>query len=277
MMRLQISDLHKKYDDLIIYDKFSISIPENKITCLIGPSGCGKTTMLNMISGAVIPDSGMIDGLKQKNISYIFQEHRLIPWKTVYQNVSFILSKQLGKEEIRQRTLKYLSLVGLNDFKDYYPSKLSGGMAQRTAIARAFACPSDILLMDEAFKGLDYKRKLEIIEAFFELYQTERKTVLFVTHDINEALQIADEIIILSEAPVTIKKHMSIDQNQIERDLKTSEYQELSKEIYQLLQNQSCNFIEERERYNAANQRSNTNHYCRSAGLRKDIGHASRS
>lgn len=194
---VQIINLCKAYEGHKVFHNLNMKILENEITVISGPSGCGKTTLLNIISGIEKQDSGQIL-LKDNSISYIFQEDRLIPHLTVYENITFVLKSTINKKEIDIIANKYLSLVKLVDHKDKLPRNLSGGMKRRVAIARAFAYRSRLLLMDEPFKGLDDKLKSAIIEEFLNLYKNDKRTVILVTHDTKEAELLGNVIYPLS-------------------------------------------------------------------------------
>jgi len=211
-MSLEIKGLNKKFDNLSLFSEFSIEFREGTITCILGPSGCGKTTLLNIIGDTIKPDSGQLSGLMGKAISYIFQDPRLLPWKTVEENIDFVLKREMPEEERHRITGQLIRLMELEDFAGFYPSKLSGGMRQRVSIARAFAYPSDIILMDEPLKGLDIKLKLNLIRIFTRMWQADKRTVIFVTHDVDEALLLGSDIIVLSRAPamVILKKQIDI-------------------------------------------------------------------
>jgi len=230
-MSLTIKNLNKSFQDLILFQDFSIEIPEHTITCILGPSGCGKTTLLNLISKTILPDSGEFIGFNNHVISYIFQEPRLLPWKTVRENIAFVLNENNTSEDVID---KYLGLVELEKFEDYYPSKLSGGMKQRVAIARAFAYPSDIILMDEPLKTLDFKLKQSLMNSFRKLWLFDKRTVVFVTHEVDEALMLGDDIYVFSKAPVEIKEKFSIHAPS-ERLLESNEMIEIKKQILQIL------------------------------------------
>ena len=189
---MQIKNLCKTYGQNAVLDNFSLSLEENTITCLTGESGCGKTTLLNLIAGLSKPDSGAIED--EGKVSYLFQEPRLLPWRTVLENVQIALKDEKKAREI-------LQLVGLEDSLDKYPSELSGGMSQRVAMARAFAFPSDVLLMDEPFQNLDIKLKNNLLQQFIKLWEQNPKTVLWVTHDITEACLAADRILCVAKDP----------------------------------------------------------------------------
>ncbi|HAN18734.1 MAG: hypothetical protein A2X13_13070 [Bacteroidetes bacterium GWC2_33_15] len=231
-MSLKISNINKSFHDFTIYSDFSLEIPEHTISCILGPSGCGKTTLLNMMSKTIHPDSGHFYGFDEKIISYIFQEPRLLPWKTVRENISFILKdKEPGKI-----VDKYLQLVELENFADFYPAKLSGGMKQRVAIARAFAYPSDIILMDEPLKTLDFKLKQNLMKSFRKIWQFDKRTVVFVTHDIDEALLLGNDIFVFSKAPVQIIEQFKINGSSTERSLESTEMAELKKQVLKIME-----------------------------------------
>lgn len=203
---IRLKNIYKAYDDLVVLKDFNIEFEDGKITALLGPSGCGKTTLLNIVAGLEAYQSGTTEGLEDKTFSYIFQEDRLLPWATVEGNIRFVLETRYDEETIRTILNKYIEMVGLEDYRTYYPNQLSGGMKQRVAIARAFAYPSDILLMDEAFKGLDMELKTGLIQSFLALWKKDRRRVIMVTHDINEAMDIAHDIYILGGRPLEIKE-----------------------------------------------------------------------
>jgi NitT/TauT family transport system ATP-binding protein len=191
---VQVRNLYKSFGDNKVLVNLNLNFEKNKITVVTGPSGCGKTTLLNIISGIEKPDSGEVI-LKDHSISFIFQEDRLIPDLTVYKNIEFVLKSTLTEQESKPIIEKYLDLVKLTEAKDKYPEQLSGGMKRRVAIARAFAYRSDLLIMDEPFKGLDDKLKKEIIDEFLRIYNLDKRTVILVTHDKDEAMFLGDAII----------------------------------------------------------------------------------
>lgn len=204
-MDIQVKNLYKKYDDKIIFKDFNITFKENKVNTIVGKSGCGKTTLLKIISNIEEKDSGKIEGVNINSISYIFQEDRLVEWLTVKENLKLILKNDYKKEELDDICKKYLNLVGVQDFENYYPQSLSGGIRQRVNIARAFAKPSKLIIMDEPFKSIDIKNKNDIMKAFENAFKEETRTVLFVTHDIDEAIYFMGQIYILGGNPVSIK------------------------------------------------------------------------
>lgn len=188
---IEIKNLTKSYPNVPLYENFNLSLEEGKITCLLGSSGSGKTTLLNAIAG-LTNCGGDIPKLK---CSYIFQTPQLVPNLTVYDNLLLVC-----KDE--QKIYDMLKRVGLEEKLHSYPVNLSGGEAQRVAIARAFLYKSDILLMDEPLASLDLKHKKQIIELFFEIWKEDERTVLAVTHDVDEAAAIAQRILVLSEGKI---------------------------------------------------------------------------
>jgi len=190
---VQVKNLNKSFGSNKIFDNLNMNFEKNKITVITGPSGCGKTTLLNIISGIEKPDSGEVVS-NSRSISYIFQEDRLLPDLTVYKNIEFVLKSTMTTEEMKPVIEKYIDLVKLKEARDKYPSQLSGGMKRRVAVARAFAYRSDLLLMDEPFKGLDDRLKKEIIDEFLRIYRQDKRTVIFVTHDMREAEILGDTI-----------------------------------------------------------------------------------
>jgi len=236
-MSLTIQNLSKSFGNLTVFKDFNLEIPEGQITCILGPSGCGKTTLLNVIGGLETPDSGKLEGFENKVISHVFQEPRLIRWKTVWDNIDFVIKDTYPREQRNVLITKYLEMVGLKDFKDYYPDKLSGGMLQRTAIARAFVYPADLLIMDEPFKGLDLKLKISVMEAFVKIWQADKRTVVFVTHDIDETLFLGDEIYVLSSLPAQIRKKYSNQVSREDRKFRDSRNFEAEGKFFELITN----------------------------------------
>lgn len=236
-MSLEIKGLYKKFDNLSLFSDFSIEFHEGTITCILGPSGCGKTTLLNIIGETIKPDSGHLSGFSGKTISYIFQDPRLLPWKSVEQNIDFVLTRETPADKRHLITGQLIRLMELEDFAGFYPSKLSGGMRQRVSIARAFAYPSEIILMDEPLKGLDIKLKLNLIRIFSRMWQADKRTVIFVTHDVDEALLLGNEIIVLSRPPAQIILKQQITVPSEQRSLESEYFKELEQNLMAALGN----------------------------------------
>ena len=202
---IRIENINKRYKDNIIFEDFQIDFYENKINCILGKSGCGKTTLLNIISGVVKNDESDFKGIEDLGVSYIFQDDRLIDWLSVEDNIKLVIKKYYDEAKVNELCEKYLKLVGIYEYKNYYPQRLSGGMRQRVNIARAFIYPSKIIIMDEPFKSIDIKNKQIIMENFKKILEEDNRTVLFVTHDIDEALYLGDVAFILGDRPLKIK------------------------------------------------------------------------
>ena len=205
---MKVINIKKNYGEREILAGVSFEGEEGRVTVILGESGCGKSTLLGILSNNIKDFSGEIvfDRDISSGISYIFQEDTLIPWKTVYENIEYVLKDKISASEMRAYIEKYLKIVNLLEYKDEYPEHLSGGMKRRVGIARAFAYPSDYLFMDEPFEFLDIKTKGEIIEYFKLLQEENKKTVLFITHDIESALKIGDKIVVFSSKPTRVKR-----------------------------------------------------------------------
>lgn len=210
-MKIEVQHLSKSYGNLKVISDFNIDLPSDKIHCIFGPSGCGKTTFINILTGLSDADEGGIQGIENKTFSYVFQEDRLLPWATVEENMLFVLKDRYHKKERNQLVDNYLSLVGLKEFRNHYPEELSGGMRQRVAIARALAYGGDILVMDEPFKGLHLELKKGLMDYIIDYRHEKNRFFFFITHDIDEALYIADIIHIFEGPPLTLKNSITID------------------------------------------------------------------
>ncbi|NFG22993.1 ABC transporter ATP-binding protein [Clostridium botulinum] len=204
-MKIEIKNLSKAYNNEIVFERFNLTLENRKVNCIVGKSGCGKSTLLNMLAGILKFDGGEILGISKNEVSYIFQEDRLVEWLTVEENLTFALKKYYDKLKLKEKIKSILSSLGLEDVKNKYPEELSGGMKQRVNIARAFGKPSKIILMDEPFKSLDYTLKYKIIDEFKNIMLNENRTVVLVTHDVDEAIYFNGNIIVLGERPVKVK------------------------------------------------------------------------
>lgn len=221
------------YGEKVVFQDFNFQPLPNKITCILGSSGCGKTTLLKMISG-LLPFDGERDF--PEDISYAFQTPRLIPSRTVKQNIDLILSAKIKDKSRRGQIIdEALLSAKLDGAQDKYPMELSGGMAQRVSIARAFCYPSPLLLMDEPFQSLDVKLKDELLKTFAELHARSPRTVIFVTHDLDEAILLADRIIVLGTPPDGVIADYTIETPALMRSLRQQELTDLRANIYEIL------------------------------------------
>lgn len=206
MIKLTIKDLDKSYKEKVIFEKFNIEFTNKKINCIIGQSGGGKSTLLNIIAGILPCDAGEITGIMEDEISYVFQEDRLVPWLTIKENMELFIYNFYSKEEANKKIKEVLKLVHIENLENEYPENLSGGMKQRVNIARALLKPSKLILMDEPFKSLDYKTKYNIMAEVKEIFTQEERMVIFVTHDVDEAIFMNGVIYVLGGTPFNIKE-----------------------------------------------------------------------
>ncbi|MDW5299985.1 MAG: ABC transporter ATP-binding protein [Sedimentibacter sp.] len=218
---IRLKNVSKKYDELEILKDFNISIEENKITCLFGCSGVGKTTIANIIAGLIPIDKGEITGTEHAVFSYVFQEPRLLEWYNVYDNIDFVLKDIYDNDKRKKIVSSYIEMVELTDYKLFMPRALSGGMAQRVSLARAFAYPSNILIMDEPFKGLDVKLKKDMIALFLMLWNVSKRTVLFITHDVDEAVTLSNTIHIIKNKHAILAQTIDVDNTDNKDSIKT--------------------------------------------------------
>jgi ABC-type nitrate/sulfonate/bicarbonate transport system ATPase subunit len=220
-----------------VLENVDLEVYEGELVCVLGPSGCGKSTLLNIVAGFLPPSSGTvsIDGEEVRGPDarriFVFQERGVFPWLTVEGNIGFGLSK-LSAAEKERRIAHYVQLVGLEGFEKAYPQELSGGMKQRVEVARALAVNPDVLFLDEPFGALDSITRLVMRGELLRIWEAERKTILFVTHDIEESVQLADRVVVLSTRPARIQRIVEIDLPH-PRDLSSPRYLELRDSIFE--------------------------------------------
>jgi NitT/TauT family transport system ATP-binding protein len=212
---------HVNARPLTVLSDFSCQVAERTFLSIVGPSGCGKSTLLRLIAGLDRPTGGEIvfDGRKidrpPRGMIYVFQQYTksIFPWRTVLQNVEFGLRSQktVAAREARKKCLEYVKLVGLEGYEDYFPSQLSGGMQQRVALARALICEPQVLLMDEPFSAVDAMTRAILQELLLKIRETIPVTILFVTHDVDEAVFLSDRIIALGRAPDSLRDDVAVD------------------------------------------------------------------
>ncbi|MGD6731381.1 MAG: ABC transporter ATP-binding protein [Pleomorphochaeta sp.] len=229
---LKVKNLKKVYQEhsLLAIKDLSFTVHDSEIVMIIGPSGCGKSTLLNIISNNDNYYLGEVIFDKSK-IGYVFQEDRLLPWKTVEENVRLV-----NMEGEREAALKILDAVDILPFKDYLPKNLSGGMRQRCSIARALYYGSDLLLLDEPFKSLDHLLRNEMLKLIAKINQDTNISILYVTHDIDEALLLADRIFVLSKRPSIIADDFRIIEHPMKRNLESPKFVDLKNRIINTLE-----------------------------------------
>lgn len=222
-VKLKVDSVSKVFfnnkTDVLAVDNVSLSVYENEFLVLLGPGQAGKTVLLNMIAGLLPVTSGLIEvdgeaikGPNPQKLSVVFQKVAIMPWKTTMENVEMGLKyAHRPKEERRTISQKYIDLVGLRGFEDCYPSQLSGGMKQRVGIARAYANNPEILLMDEPFGALDAQTRYSMQDEILKIWETDKRTVIFVTNNIEEAVYLGDRIILFSERPAKVKAEYSLE------------------------------------------------------------------
>ncbi len=216
--KVSVRDLTKCYGDLTVLDKVNFNIQKGELVSIVGPTGCGKTTFLNCMSKLTESTAGniYIDGEvanpTKHNLAFVFQEPTALPWLTVSENVAYGMKiKHMPEKQMKERLQYILDLVGLQDTANLYPNQVSASMMQRIAVARAFAVNPDLLLMDEPYGQLDVKLRFYLEDELVKLWQTLKSTVLFVTHNIEEAVYIAERILVLSPKPTKIRAEVVVD------------------------------------------------------------------
>jgi ABC-type nitrate/sulfonate/bicarbonate transport system ATPase subunit len=210
-------DVAHRYGELVVHERLRFVVAANEFVCICGPSGCGKTTLLDMLAGILRPSEGavLIDGNvadpKRQSISFVFQEPSTFPWLNVRDNVATGLRiKGESRAGLEAKVREIVEIVGLTGFERYYPHQISGGMKQRVAIARAFATDADLILMDEPFVSLDQPTRERMQREVLDIWQHRRRTVVFVTHNLEEAVFLADRILILSAKPARIVAELPV-------------------------------------------------------------------
>ncbi len=217
-IKIRVNNLTKRFGDLTVLDSINFTIKKGEFLAIVGPTGCGKTTFLNCLSKLMPTTEGdiLIDGEvanpKKHNIAYVFQEPTCLPWRTVRENVAYGMEvKGVPKAEREKRAAEIMNLVGLGSCADLYPNQVSASMMQRIAVSRAFAVNPDLLLMDEPYGQLDVKLRFYLEDELVNLWQKLNSTILFVTHNIEEAVYVAERILVLTNKPTTVKEEIVVD------------------------------------------------------------------
>ena len=239
--KVEVRNLTKRFGDLTVLDGINFNIKEGELLAIVGPTGCGKTTFLNTLSKLMPTTEGniYINGEeadpKKHNLAYVFQEPTCLPWRTVRENVAYGMEvKGVGKEEREDRATKIMDLVGLTSCADLYPNQVSASMMQRIAVSRAFAVNPDLLLMDEPYGQLDVKLRFYLEDELVNIWRKLNSTVLFVTHNIEEAVYVAERILVLTNKPTNIQAEIPVDLPR-PRDLLNPKFIELRKEVTELI------------------------------------------
>ena len=217
-VKIEVRNLTKSFGDLLVLDNISFTVLDGEFVSIVGPTGCGKTTFLNTLSTLIPSTSGniFIDGEtadpKRHDLSFVFQEPTCMPWRTVRDNVAYGMEvKHFSRTEMNSKLKIIMDMMGLSDCADLYPNQISASMIQRIAVARAFAVNPDLLLMDEPYGQLDVKFRYYLEDELIRLWQTLKSTVIFVTHNIEEAVYVSERILVLSNKPAKIKAEIRVD------------------------------------------------------------------
>jgi ABC-type nitrate/sulfonate/bicarbonate transport system ATPase subunit len=211
-------DVTHRFGETLVLDRIRFDVYENELLCVVGPSGSGKTTLANIISGLLEPTQGSVKlgnervNPQKQNISYVFQARSCFPWRTVKDNIGIALElKGISGVEARERISEVLRIVGLKGFENYYPNQISGGMKQRVAIARAFCVESDLLILDEPFGSLDAQTRYLMQSEVLKVWEKMKRTVIFITNNIEEAIFLADRLVVFSNAPAKIIREVKVE------------------------------------------------------------------
>ncbi|MDX9897926.1 MAG: ABC transporter ATP-binding protein [Spirochaetia bacterium] len=231
-MAYEIKNLSKSFGDVTVLDELSLSFPEGRISVVLGPSGCGKTSILNILAGLDLSYTGTVIGFEQGKTSYVFQEDRLLPWMSALDNVAFVLRQGMEYSKALSVAEQSLSAVGLSANAKARMGALSGGMRRRVALARAFAYPSDVLLLDEPFSALDLKTRIAVMDLFLDLRAADGRSAIVVTHDVREAIYLGNKIITLSEKPARTRDVFDLDLSKDDRAYASGAAAEIEARMY---------------------------------------------
>ncbi|MBO4300268.1 MAG: ABC transporter ATP-binding protein [Desulfovibrio sp.] len=241
LVKIRVNNLTKKFGDLTVLNNINFTIKKGELLAIVGPTGCGKTTFLNCLSKLMPTTEGeiLIDGEaadpRKHNISYVFQEPTCLPWRTVRENVAYGMEiKGVPRAERMKRADEIMALVGLSSCANLYPNQVSASMMQRIAVSRAFAVRPDLLLMDEPYGQLDVKLRYYLEDELVNLWRTVGSTVLFVTHNIEEAVYVAERVLVLTNKPTSVKQEVVIDLPR-PRDLVDPKFVELRRQVTDLI------------------------------------------
>jgi len=255
-MDLSLKNISHSYGEVKVLKNINLDIKKGQIVCLVGPSGCGKSTLLRFIGGLEKPSSGQVIqvGLANKNslnpLTYIFQDFALLPWLSVHENIALVLEDyNIKKSEIKEIIANVLSRTQLSEFANALPKQLSGGMKQRVAIARALSVKPEVMLMDEPLSALDSQTRELLMDDLIELWEKERFTACYVTHNLNEAVRLGHKIVVLSRRPGCIREIVNIDIPLKERHNHIKELDVKQKKLWSLMREEAL--IADKELINA--------------------------
>lgn len=240
-VKVRVEHLTKSFGDLLVLDDISFEIKKGEFVCIVGPTGCGKSTFLNLLTRLIPATKGeiLLDGEpadpKKHSISFVFQEPSAFEWLTVQENIEYGLKiKKRPPEEIKSQTDKIISLLGLDEWRNVYPKDLSVSMEQRVVIGRAFAVNPDLLLMDEPYGQMDIKMRYYLEDEVIRLWKATGSTVLFITHNLEEAVYLAERVLILSNKPAKIKAEIDVDLPR-PRNVSSPDFIKIRKEITDMI------------------------------------------
>jgi len=240
-VKIKFTNFTMEFGDLLVLDRLNFSVMEGEFLCIVGPTGCGKTTLCNLITTLIEPTGGTIEingepaNPRRHNISFVFQEPSALPWRNLWDNVKFGLEiKKFDSREASERLAKIFEMVRLKGFEKYYPHQISAGMNQRVAIARAFVTQPDLLLMDEPFGQLDIKTRFHMMDEILRLWRETGATIIYVTHNLEEAVYLGENILVLSQKPTVIKEVINVDIPH-PRDYADSKFIEIRRRVTELV------------------------------------------
>lgn len=242
-VKVKVSHMTKRFGDLTVLNDISFEVKKGEFLCVVGPTGCGKTTFLNCLTklnayelteGEILLNDEPVN-LEKHNIAYIFQEYSSFTWQTVEENIAYGLKvKKFPKERIKSQVEEMLDIVGLKEYRNYYPEQLSASMLQRVSIARAFAVEPELLLMDEPYGQLDNELRYKLEDELIRLWQKTGTTVIFITHNIEEAVYLSERILVLTNKPTSIKKEI-VNTLPRPRDVTDLEFNKLRDKVTELI------------------------------------------
>jgi ABC-type nitrate/sulfonate/bicarbonate transport system ATPase subunit len=240
-VKIRFESFTKYFGDLLVLDNIDATLYENEFICIVGPTGCGKTTLANLVCGLLPPTKGRVtvDGTevdpRKHNIAFVFQEVAILPWRTVEDNIKLGLElKRFPKGEIKTRVHEMIDLLGLRGFEKSFPNQISGGMKQRVDIARAFCAETDLLFMDEPFCQNDEKTRFYMLNLLIQLWEKKKRTIIFVTHNIEEAVYLAERIIVFTQKPTKIREEMMVNLPR-PRDVSAPEFVKIRERVTELI------------------------------------------